>query len=581
MIFSRSNVFAYAAAVFYLLFTATVFANSIDSIRVWPSPHDTRVVMDLQSEAKYTYFTLTSPDRLVVDVQNTTMKAKLPVQVADSPVLKKVRSSSPAEKSSYRLVFELKSKVESKIFTLAPTGNGQYGHRLVVDFPHDDGPQSAATTTQSKPEPQTAKPSTKPANKPSFTSYQQPIVVAIDAGHGGEDPGSIGPTRKYEKHVTLAVAKKAAAKINAMPGMKAVLTRTGDYYVSLNKRSQIARQNKALLLISIHADSFTGPGPRGGSVFVLSTRRANTEIGRWVVKHEEQSQLLGGGGELLSNSNDKNVSQTVLDLQFSHSQTEGNKLALHVLEEMKKVTRLHTSKPVYASLAVLKSPDIPSILVETGFISNPTEEKLLINANHQDKLARSIANAVRLYFKENPPEGMMVANRSAPGVHKVKSGESLSLIAQKYGTTTAKLMSLNKLKSTRLNVGQELKISAQSSADQSAPASVSYSTRVITHTVKSGEFLGKIANKYNVSVNSIKIQNHLRSNTVRVGQKLKITVTDKQAAQNQFVIHRVKNGEFLSKIASRYGVTVTSIRQANQLRSDTLAVGQQLKIPQS
>ena len=214
--------------------------------------------------------------------------------------------------------------------------------------------------------------------------------------------------------------------------MKAIFTRHGDYFVNLNKRSEIARTNKAHLLVSVHADAFSSPQPRGGSVFVLNTRRANTEIARWVENHEEQSQLLGGAGEVLAkNNSDKNISQTLLDLQFSHSQKEGYKVATQILQEMgREGIQLHKKNPVNASLAVLKSPDIPSVLVETGFISNPTEERLLFQRSHQNKLARALAKAIVQYFEASPPEGTLFANRDKSIKHKVQRGESLSVIAK-------------------------------------------------------------------------------------------------------------------------------------------------------
>lgn len=554
-----------------------VSANTLNSIRVWPSPHDTRVVMDMGTEPTFSYFTLSSPDRIVVDIKNTTLKTSLPIKVTDSKVLTKIRQSSAPETGTYRLVFELKKSVKPEVFKLPPTADGQYGHRLVVDFSHDDSGSIDHSSLVNVSAPAVTKPlSTVNSRVPTK------IVVAIDPGHGGEDPGSIGPTRKYEKHITLAVAKKVVAKLNATSNIHAVLTRTGDYYVNLNKRSEIARKNKALLLVSIHADSYTTSGPRGASVFVLSTRRANTEIGRWVVKKEEQSELLGGGGILLSkNSNDRNVSQTVLDLQFSHSQTEGNKLALHVIKELKQITRMHTSKPVYASLAVLKSPDIPSILVETGFISNPAEEKLLVQNYHQDKLAGAISNAVKQYFKENPPEGMIVVSHPSGATHKVRSGESLSVIAQNYGTTTANLIKWNNLKSSSLAVGQELKVASpavvKSNTVESTPTALSYNSNVVTYVVKRGDYLGKIAEQYSVSVSSIKTQNNLRSNTLKLGQTLSITVKSPVKATT----YKVRRGDFLGKIADKYGVSVSELRKVNNLRSDSLAVGQKLTIPQS
>ncbi|WP_017024872.1 N-acetylmuramoyl-L-alanine amidase [Vibrio rumoiensis] len=555
-------------------------ANTINSIRVWPSPHDTRVVMDMGEEPTFSYFALSSPDRIVVDIQNTTLKTSLPIKVTDSKVLTTIRKSSAPKAGTYRLVFELTQAMKPEVFKLPPTSDGQYGHRLVLDFTHEESGSSSNTNGTDAPAPATVKAAPEVKSTPVTTSrVSTKIVVAIDPGHGGEDPGSIGPTRKYEKHINLAIAKKVVSKLNSTSNVHAVLTRTGDYYVNLNKRSEIARKNKALLLVSIHADSYTTSGPRGASVFVLSTRRANTEIGRWVVKKEEQSELLGGGGILLSkNNNDKNVSQTVLDLQFSHSQTEGNKLALHVIKELRQITRMHTSKPVYASLAVLKSPDIPSILVETGFISNPAEEKLLVQNYHQDKLAGAISNAIKQYFKDNPPEGMIVVSHPSGTTHKVRSGESLSVIAQNYGTTTANLTKWNNLKSSSLAVGQELKVAApNSTAKTSAPAALSYHSDVVTHVVKRGEYLGKIAEQYSVSMQSIKDQNNLRSNTVNVGQKLQITVK----SSSKTTTYKVQRGDFLGKIADKYGVSITELRKANNLRSDSLAVGQELTIPQS
>lgn len=574
------RVLWYTLLVVLLTGSFSVFANTLEGVRVWPSPDETRIVIDLNSEANYSYFTLSSPSRLVVDLKDTNVKAKLPLNVKDSNVLSKIRKSSPPSKGTTRLVFELKHSVVAKLFKLAPTPGGQYGHRLVMDLPHTSTSTSGSKPTPSKP--------TKPS-KPIINSTMNhivgngEIVIAIDAGHGGEDPGSIGPTRKYEKHATLAISKKVVAQINAQPGMRAVMTRGGDYFVNLNKRTEIARKNKSHLLVSIHADSFRSPQPRGGSVFVLNTRRANTEIGRWVEKHEKQSELLGGAGDVLAkNSNDKNVSQTLLDLQFSHSQKEGYKLATDVLADMGKVIKLHKKAPVNASLAVLKSPDIPSILIETGFISNPIEEKQLFQRGHQDKIARAISKAIIRYLHENPPQGTLLAAQDQQSKHKVSSGESLSLIAKKYGTTTAKLKSANKLKSASLAVGQVLIIPsnkpvyvAPKVSTPKAKSSVTQSRKTITHTVRSGEYLGKIASRYKVSTSNIRSLNRLKSDTLFVGQRLKVSIVA------PIQKHTVKRGEFLGKIATKYGVSVSSLRKTNKLRSDELAVGQVLVIPTS
>ncbi|EKO3487545.1 N-acetylmuramoyl-L-alanine amidase [Vibrio fluvialis] len=563
----RSLVVWLALATAFLASAAQ--ANVLEGVRVWPSPDETRVVIDVKSEVDFSYFTLSGPDRLVVDLKQTTSGTKLPVVVSDSAILTKIRASSPPEKSTYRLVLELKKKSAPQLFKLAPTPGGQYGHRLVIDLPHGESSNQPAAKPSSE---------TKVSRDASQLYGTADIVVAIDAGHGGEDPGSIGPTRKYEKDVTLSVAKKLADQIDAVPGMKAVLTRRGDYFVNLNKRSEIARKNKAHLLVSIHADAFHTPQPRGGSVFVLNTRRANTEIARWVENHEQQSELLGGAGEVLAKNNaDRNVSQTLLDLQFSHSQKEGYKVATNILSEMGKVAHLHKREPVNASLAVLKSPDIPSVLVETGFISNPSEEKLLFQRSHQDKLAHALAKAVVQYFEDNPPEGTLFANRGKTQKHKVQRGESLSVIASKYGTSVDEIVQTNKLKSNSLAVGQMLTIPGGSRGPVQVPVvSNPVETETVTHVVKSGDYLGKIASTYKVSVETIKRENNLKSDTLKLGQKLKITVSLKDKPLRK---HKVARGEFLGKIASEYNVSVQSIRDANKLRSDQLAVGQVLIIP--
>ncbi|MFA0083843.1 LysM peptidoglycan-binding domain-containing protein [Vibrio breoganii] len=552
----KNSVWAFALFFVSSLF-ATVQANEIKNIRISTTNKETRTVIDLSQSADFSYFTLGSPDRLVVDLKSTSNRSKLPKSVTKSPILSKVRESSPPNKNTFRLVFELKGKSSPKLFKLAP-GNGA-GHRLVIDFP-------LSATSQSKP---VAKPVV--ATKTTVPSRQD-VVIVIDPGHGGKDPGSIGPSRKYEKHTTLSVSRKLAAQLNAIPGIRAKLTRTGDYYVNLDQRVAIADREKAHLFISIHADAFTSPQPRGASVFFLNDRRRNTEISRWVENQERQSQKLGGTSTVTRA--DKNVNQTLLDLQFTHSKREGEKLATEILGELKKVARLHKSKPSEASLAVLRSPQIPSVLVETGFISNPTEEKLLFQRSYQDKLASALSRAVVTYLKQNPPEGTGFDNSpSHGGMYVVQRGDFLSKIAQKHGVSVGAIKSANNLKSDTVKVGQKLTIPGASVPTKTLNT---VETKTVTHVVKSGEYLGKIASRYKVSVNSIKRENNLKSNTVRVGQKLKITVAVKDTPITR---HKVQRGEFLGKIASKYGVTVSSIRSANNLRSDELAIGQTLIIP--
>ncbi|WP_025673441.1 N-acetylmuramoyl-L-alanine amidase [Salinivibrio socompensis] len=468
------------------LLSATSWANKIENIRVWPAPNETRVVVDLADKADFSYFSLTRPDRLVVDLKQSQLATGLPKRIKGSDILTKIRKSSPPDATTYRLVFELKDSAKPHIFALAP--GGEYGHRLVVDLPH------AQKVDKNKPTLSVAEKKRR-ETVAALPFGTEDIVVAIDPGHGGNDPGAIGPRRKQEKDVNLAIAKQAAARINAVPGMRAVLTRTGDYFVDLNQRSEIARKHKAHLLVSVHADGFHKPQPRGASVWVLSRRRANSEIGRWIEKHEEQSNLLGGGSLLAQNNEDEYLSRAVLDLQFSNSQKEGFDVATRVLKELGKVTKLHKSSPEHASLAVLKSPDIPSLLVETGFISNPQEERLLFQRGHQRGLANAIYHGIRNYFERFPPDGTLFAARKNGVKHKVSPGQSLSVIAKQYQSSIAAIKSANGLTSNTLHVGQVLSIPNVDVA-KLAGKSAHTSTRTLTHTVSRGEFLGKIAEQY-------------------------------------------------------------------------------------
>jgi N-acetylmuramoyl-L-alanine amidase len=574
----KSFLFQYI--VFFLFsYSFSASANVLKGIRVWPAPDETRIVMDLSQEPNYSYFTLSHPSRLVIDIRQTSKRVKLPIKVSGSPILKKVRKSTPKDSKSIRLVLDLTKSVSSEVFKLAPTPNGEYGHRLVIDLAHSNSSGSEKRTlTQAHSSTSASSPKSSVTRDASQYVGKGDVIVAIDAGHGGEDPGSIGPHGRYEKNVTLAIAKKLAHDLNKTPGVKAILTRRGDYFVSLNKRSDLARKSKAHLLVSIHADAFSSPQPRGASVFVLNTRRANTEIAKWVEDRERQSELLGGAGQVLAkNNNDPNVSQTLLDLQFSHSQKEGYKLATDILQDMGKVAYLHKKNPVNASLAVLKSPDIPSVLVETGFISNPSEEKLLFQNYHQNKLARAMSKAIVRYFRDNPPGGTLLAARKLSTKYVVKKGDSLSLIASRYGTSVDHLLEVNRLKSTSLVVGQVLLISA-SSPNISAPlaGNVQPKTQVITHVVKSGEFLGMLSSKYGVSVADIKRQNGLKSSVLNVGQKLTITTQLKAKPVQKYTVRR---GDFLGKIARQFNVRIDSLRQKNNLKSDQLSVNQVLIIP--
>lgn len=565
---------------------SVAFGADVKNIRIWPTQGETRVVLDMNEKPVYSYFTLTKPDRLVLDLVDSKVASLLPLTEIDSLILKKVRKSNPAKKNNYRLVFELVEKVTPKFEILAP--EGRFDHRLVIDFPNGKNTKNTKNIKDPIPVKTLEAPKQNASNEAATFESKglntldfgtDDIIIAIDPGHGGSDPGALGPgrgkKRNYEKNVTLPISRQVVEQLNKIEGIKAVMTRTGDYFVGLNRRSEIARKNRAHLLVSIHADGFHQPQPSGASVWVLSNGRAQNEMGRWIEKHEEQSDLLGGGGVLLENNDDKNLSRAVLDLLKRNSQKEGYEVAKNVLKELKKVTHLHKSAPAAASLAVLKSPDIPSLLVEAGFMSNPKEEKLLQTKSHQKKIANAIFKGIIAYFRASPPDGTLLS--ALKGVkHRVKSGQSLASIAQKYGVSASKIKSDNKLDSSSLREGQVVivrgvRTNKLLALSKNPPSSIS---SMLVHTVKNGDYLGRIAKQYGVSIESIRSNNKLRSDTLKLGQTLKIMGGEAGSSQ-----HTVRRGEYLEKIANKYGVSVSSIRKLNGLSSDSLAIGQILTIP--
>jgi N-acetylmuramoyl-L-alanine amidase len=421
-------------------FSTVSFAkNTIEGLRIWPSPDTTRLVFDLSDTPEYTYFTLKNPQRLVIDIENTPNNFDFSTIVNESKLVKKVRYSTAKNSQSVRVVVELNKKLEKNIFALPPTA--PYGNRLVIDLndPDSSAPQIVLN---------------------SKSTTDRDIVIVIDAGHGGEDPGSVGPSGSYEKNITLGIAKRLESLISKEKGMKAVMTRTGDYYISPNKRPQLARKHKADMFVSIHADAFTTPHPRGASVWVLSMKRANTELGRWLERTERHSELLGGAAEIIQDTaNERYLAQALLDMSMDHSLTTSYNVSRDMIKHLSKVTKLHKKTPQAASLAVLTSPDIPSILVETGFISNPQEEKNLNWSQYRQRLAQSVFNGLRQHFTSSPPDGSLWAKwKQEKRTHRVRSGESLSLLAQRYNVQISTLKKANNLNTDVVRIGQVLMI---------------------------------------------------------------------------------------------------------------------------
>jgi N-acetylmuramoyl-L-alanine amidase len=422
--------------VLFFLFAFNVFAaNNIKGVRIWPAPENTRVVFDLSQKPDFTHFALSNPKRLVIDFANSKPSVSFTNVLNNDKRIKKIRLSAPKKKGTTRLVLDLADDYQLTIFPLNPAGS--YGHRVVIDLYDKYGKNTVKTTTKN--------------------TSKRDIVVAIVAGHGGEDPGSIGARGTYEKKVTLNIAKKLAALIDKKRGLKAVMIRKGDYYVNHNRKTELARKSKADLLISIHADAFTSSQPSGASVLVQSTRRANSEFTRWIANRQKESELLGGAGETIKKTKDKNLAITLADMKKEYTMGSSYEFAEHVIKQMKKVTKLHKKKPEGLSLAVLKSSDIPSVLIETGFISNPREERNLNSSSHQAKLAKAIYIAVDDYFSKNSPDGTLYATLQLKK-HQIRRGESLSVIAHRYKVSISSLKKVNNLRSNVVKIGQTLKI---------------------------------------------------------------------------------------------------------------------------
>lgn len=370
---------SWAMALLLLISSSCVCAaQRVDSLRVWASPQSTRVVLDISGEVKYKLFTLDNPNRVVLDIEDTELKSKIDESTMAGSGITRVRYAH--EKGRVRIVFDVDNKVTPSSFILAP--NQSYSHRLVVDLAR------AAV--------QPALPVKADAKKYTTRDF----IVAIDPGHGGDDTGAIGLKKKLrEKDVVFSVSKKLESLINAQKGMRAYLIRSGDYYVGLRKRMALAREQGADLFISVHADSFNDPRASGASVYVLSEKGASNEASRWLAERENRADLVGGVS--LEDKGDV-LASVLLDLSQTASRNASQELATHLISNLGKVTDLHHKSVQRAGFMVLKSPDIPSVLVELGFISNHTGEEKLAHATHQQALANALLSGIKSYVAKRP-----------------------------------------------------------------------------------------------------------------------------------------------------------------------------------
>ena len=409
--------------------------------RLHEAPDHTRVVFDISAPVEYDIFTLENPHRVVIDLKNTIADAGFdPGLVAVGRDRVRDLRASPRDKN-YRIVLDVKQRLRPNGFTLKPVA--PYGHRLVVDL-YGGGTPAKKSVVVPKPD------------------GRRDIVVAIDAGHGGEDPGASGPGGLEEQAVVMKIAERLRRKLAAAQGYEPVMIRKGDYYLGHRKRMQIARDARADLFISIHADAFKIASVSGASVYTLSDRGASSETARWLAEKENASDLIGGVGDVSLDDKDDLLRSVLLDLSMNANRSASIEAGESVVANLKNVAKMHKKRVEQAGFIVLKSPDIPSILVETGFISNPDEARRLNSAAYQEKLAAALYEGVRYFMAANAPDGTLIAwRREHGGQHyTITRGDTLSAIAVRYGITTRRIKEVNGIAGDAIHVGQVIVIPA-------------------------------------------------------------------------------------------------------------------------
>jgi len=426
-----------AAIALVLISAPTVSAADVDAVRLWRAPDHTRVVLDLSGATDFSTLSLENPERFVVDLPQSRLSASLTSLPLEGTPISRVRSGI-RQGTDLRLVFDLSASVRTSVFLLPP--NDITGHRVVIDL-FDKTP--------------TEEP--KPVLSVESLEGRRDIVIAIDPGHGGEDPGASGPGGLREKTVVLQIARRLENQLAKIPGFKPMLVRTGDYYVSLKNRRDKARALEADLFVSIHADAFREKSAHGASVYALSMRGATSTTAQYLADTENAADLVGGV-ELAEM--DPMLAGVLADLSMTGTLDASLNLGALILEQIDGVARLHKKRVEQAGFAVLKSPDVPSLLIETGFISNPGEAERLATPAYQDKMARAIRRGIQSWFARQPPPGTLLAWQREQGGREVTiaAGDTLSEIAERYGVTVASIKTNNGLSRDVIYVGQTLVI---------------------------------------------------------------------------------------------------------------------------
>lgn len=433
----KARIWQVFFGVLWVSLGAVAQAAQLKQIRVSAQPNKTRIVLDLDRALSHNLFTLKNPNRVVVDLASARVEPSISVP-GGAGLLKNIRYATKAS-GDVRVVFDVSRAVQPRSFLLPPQGDRS--HRLVIDLLPSGSTQLATTKT---------------------APQKRDIVIAIDAGHGGKDPGATGPGGLLEKDVVLKIAKHLGHLIDQQPGMRAFLIRDDDTFISLRQRAAIARKQSADLFVSIHADAFRDFRARGSSVYVLSKSGATSEAARWLAESENRSDLRGG---VKLDDKDDMLASVLLDLSQNATNSSSMQAAKSVLQEIGTVNRLHSRSVKQAGFIVLMSPDIPSIFVEAAFISNPGEARKLRDPGHQEAMARAIMTGIHKYFRANtPPDTQLTAlkmpAKPKPVQHRIASGDTLSEIAEKYNVSLRRLRQANGLKSDRIRIGQTLQIPA-------------------------------------------------------------------------------------------------------------------------
>ncbi|WP_429244090.1 N-acetylmuramoyl-L-alanine amidase [Luteibacter sp. 621] len=511
-------------------------AADVKAARVWAGPEYTRVVFDLSGPATYKMSQGDTPGSVVLDIAGSAVAPDFSAPGGQG-LFKSM--STGKQGATARMIAMVDPKAKPKSFLLKPAGD--YGYRLVLDLypggqtdpgdnaPGDDDAPAVAKAVADAPAeaPVATAPSkgrsgkTIPAGVPPMAGGGRKVVVAIDAGHGGEDPGAKGATGLREKDVTLMVARELADQINRQPGMQAVLTRNGDYFIPLKRRYQIAREHNADMFVSIHADAFKNSDAKGSSVWVLSPRGKTSEAARWLADRENRADLVGG---VSLDDKDDSLAAVLLDLQQGYAMQASEQIAGNVLKALGRLGPTHRGYVERANFVVLRSPDVPSILVETAFITNPSEETRLRNEGHRQELANAVLGGVRNYFESMPPPGTWFAAQAARrnGTYVASTPAPVESADSGDDSSDAKPSPKSVAKAPPAPAkASKVVAKADTPAKKGASGRADDNIRDL-HRVGRGETLTGIAQQYGVSVGALKLANKMNDNTVRVGSVMVI-----------------------------------------------------------